>query len=99
MKYAERVSQEQRLVMLQALATDGDYRINDLMLYTWLEQVALEISMDKLRTQMRWLEEQELVTIEQMGSMLIATLTERGLDIAKGRARVDGVARPAPGSV
>ena len=99
MNYAERVSQAQRLMILQALAEDDDYRVNDSMLHTWLHTMALDLSMDRLRTQIRWLEEQALVTVDQVGTMLIATLTERGLDVSKGRARVDGIARPAPGSV
>ena len=40
------------------------------------------------------LHEQGLLASEQVGTVLVVTLSERGHDVATGRARVPGVARP-----
>ena len=99
MDFKTRVSQEQRITILQALAEDTDYRINDAMLQTFLGALAMDVSLDKLRNQLAWLEEMELVTVEKVSTMHIAKLTQRGLDVAKGRSGCDGVAKPSVGSV
>ena len=37
-----------------------------------------------------------MLTQQRVAAVLIATLTRRGLDVARGRAAVPGVARPQP---
>ncbi|MBA1271684.1 ArsR family transcriptional regulator, partial [Pseudomonas carnis] len=51
-------------------------------------------SRDQVKTEMHWLAEQGAVTVADVGPVLVATLTERGQDIAAGRARVPGIKRP-----
>lgn len=96
MSYAKRVTEQQRLVLLQALAQDPDYRTNDLILATWLDETGMTLSADKLRTELTWLEEQGFVTLAALGTLTIATLTNRGLDIAQGKTSAAGIARPRP---
>jgi len=50
-----------------------------------------------LRADLAWLAEQGLVTIEEVATVMIATVTRRGGDVAFGRAVVPGVRRPEPG--
>lgn len=94
--YAERVAQEQRRLILEALEQDTDYTASDTMLQIWLDQFSLALSMDKLRTELAWLSEQGLLEIELSGMMHIAKLTGRGLDVASGRATNPGIARKRP---
>lgn len=95
MSYRDLVEADIRLAILQVLEEDPDYSHNERILQGALERVGHSISGDRLRTELRWLEEQGLVTIEDVG-LYVVKLTRRGEDIALGRARVDGVARPRP---
>lgn len=95
-KYADFLSQDRRLVILRILAEMPTYRANSSVLHTVLNQWGHEPSRDLVKTELRWLEEQKLVELDDIdnGSVLLAKLTERGQDVAAGRARVDGVKRP-----
>jgi len=95
-KYADFLSEDRRLVILRILAEMPTYRANSSVLHTVLQQWGHEPSRDQVKTELRWLEEQALVRIDSIddGSVLLAKLTERGQDVAAGRAKVDGVKRP-----
>ena len=86
-----------RLAVLQILAADADYAHNELVLSSALEQLGHGVSRDNLRTELAWLAEQGLVSIEDVSGIRVARLLSRGQDVAKGVARVPGVARPRPG--
>ena len=86
-----------RLAVLQILAADADYAHNELVLSSALEQLGHGVSRDQLRTELAWLAEQGLVSIEDVSGIRVARLLSRGQDVAKGVARVPGVARPRPG--
>ncbi len=64
---------------------------NESILDSCLDAYGHSISRDAVRTQMRWLEEQGLLSIEKVGETLVAKLTGRGDDVATGQAVVDGV--------
>lgn len=49
---------------------------------------------DQVKTELAWLAEQGLMMLQEAGSVRVATLTERGQDVAAGRAVVPGVKRP-----
>lgn len=96
--YSDVVAEHQRLVILQALTEDADYSHNESVLHTMLSATGHGLSLDALRAQLRWLEDVGLVSIEEVRVVgLVARITARGLDAARGLARVDGVARPRPG--
>lgn len=94
--YAQALSAERRLVILRILSELPSYRANSSTLYTLLGQWAHHPSRDQVKTELRWLQEQQLIDVEDIagGDVLVATLTERGQDVATGRAIVDGVQRP-----
>lgn len=98
MSYADLINADMRLVMLRFLKeADGDYRLNSSILHKLLAATAgYTTARDKMLTELFWLKEQGLVTLEEAGNIYIATLTQRGLDVASGSARVPGVARPSP---
>lgn len=95
-QYAKYLSEDRRLVILRILAEMPTYRANSSVLHTVLNEWGHEPSRDQVKSELRWLEEQQLVTLEDVGegAVLLAKLTERGADVAAGRARVDGVKRP-----
>jgi len=96
--YLDVVTEDRRLVILRLLAEDADYRINSSIIQHGLDAFGHNISRDKLHTEMHWLAEQELINVDAVASVLVATLTQRGLDVVQGRATVPGVKRPGPGA-
>ena len=91
------IKEHQRLVILRCLSEVPGYDLNESILQDSLNVYGLDSSRDSLRTQLAWLEEQGLISIEKIGSTQKATLTARGEDVAKGRADVPGVKRPRAG--
>lgn len=90
---------DQRLVVLRSLNEIQGYSANDSVLNDVLYTFGHNLSRDAVRTHLRWLEEQGLVTVQKIGERtLVASITERGVDVATGKAKVDGVKRPAPGA-
>ncbi len=90
------VTADQRLVMLRSLREMTGYSANESILDSCLETYGHNISRDAVRTHMRWLEEQGLISIIKVGETLVAKLTGRGDDVATGQSVVDGVKKPRP---
>lgn len=95
--YAELLAGEQRRIILDALEADPDYAHNDAILQSILDSFGYSISTDKLRTELAWLAEQGLITVDESGPVCVARLTRRGEDVALGRTVVPGVRRHRPG--
>jgi hypothetical protein len=93
--FAERLTEDRRLVLLRILLEQNARRANSSVLTSAMDHYGHAITRDYTRTQLRWLEEQGLVQLEDVGPVLVATLTERGAESARGLAVVDGVARPS----
>ena len=95
--YNEHFAKHLRLTVLRLLAEVGEYRLNASIITDAVTAHGLSASRAQVRTELAWLAEQGLVTTtEPAAGLVIATLTERGLDAAAGRASVPGVQRPAP---
>lgn len=96
MNFQEHTDQHVRLTILRFLLDVPGYTANASTLKTVCGAFALVVTRDQIHTHIGWLADQRLVTRSEQGDMIIATLTERGGDVAEGRTRVDGVARPSP---
>lgn len=94
--YADYLRQDQRLVMLRVLSELPQFRSNSSVIASLLGQFGHHPSRDQVKGDLTWLGEQGLVSIEDIGSVLVVTLTERGGDVAAGRATVPGVRKPGP---
>jgi len=92
--FSQHLRQDQRLVLLRILSEMPSYRANSSVLVGLMEKLGHTMTRDQVKTELRWLAEQGLLAVEEAGSVLVATLNERGQDVAEGRARVDGIARP-----
>ncbi|WP_448680565.1 VpaChn25_0724 family phage protein [Pseudomonas nicosulfuronedens] len=92
--YADFLRQDMRLVILRLLVEMPAYRANSSVLNAALDNFGHAISRDQVKTELAWLAEQGAVALEDIGPVVVATLTERGQDIAAGRARVPGIKRP-----
>ena len=94
MSFAEYLRKDVRLVALRVLSETPGFRANSSELSNLLDRFGHAVTRDQMKTELRWLSEQGLVELDEAGSVLVAKLTERGQDVAEGRAVVDGVARP-----
>lgn len=98
MSFADVITNDIRLSILCFLEeAQGDYRLNSSIMHKLLDMKAgYTTTRDKMNTELAWLQEQGLVTLEEAGNIYIITLTSRGLDVTTGAARIPGIARPRP---
>ena len=80
----ERLTEDRRLVVLRLLQEMPANRSNSSVIADSLNLWGHHVSRDYVRTQLRWLEEQLLVTVDDLDGVLVVTLTERGHDVATG---------------
>lgn len=88
---------DRRLLILRALAEEPDYSLSDIVLRGLLAEFGHDVPLDTVRADLDWLARAGLVTTGEAGSALVATVTTRGVDVAAGRVRIEGVRRPRPG--
>jgi Fe2+ or Zn2+ uptake regulation protein len=93
-QFANYIREDQRLVILRVLASMPSYTANSSVLHTALGQVGHNPSRDQVKTEIHWLAEQGLVTIEEVFDLLVARITERGADVVAARTVVPGVKKP-----
>nr|WP_169618232.1 ArsR family transcriptional regulator [Ruegeria sp. PR1b] len=84
------------LAVLRALERAPCYRMHELVLLDWLRVIALAATRDELTSTACLLEASGLVRLEQHDENRVLELTERGQDVALGRATAEGVLRPGP---
>ncbi len=92
--FAAFVAEDRRLVIPRVLAETPTSRSTPLLLHTLLAKSGHEPSTEQVKDDLARLQELELVTVEVVESVHIATLTTRGADVAAGRATAPGVKRP-----
>lgn len=89
------VRQEARLIILRTLADDLARSSNSSVLQTALETWGIAKSRDWVHAEIRWLDDIGAVRAEEMGSVLLVSLTQRGLDHVERRGAIDGIKRPS----
>lgn len=97
MSYSQIVTEDVRLSILEMLSQDADYSHNEHIIGRGLQMLGHALSSDRVRTELQWLAEQGLLSLESVGELIVAKLNQRGHDAARGLAQVPGVARPRPG--
>lgn len=97
MDYSIHFSQHLRIAILKVLNTAPSCRANSSILHSAVDELGLTATRDMIKTELAWLAEQGLLsTVVLAGDLVVATLTERGQDVADGRTVVPGVRRPSP---
>lgn len=94
--YADILAADMRIVILRALEEDSGYSLNDSVLQSVLAAFGHRVSRDRVKTELDWLAEQGFVTLENISTVTVATITRRGADVACGRVITAGVKRPGP---
>ena len=90
------VDEHRRLTILQQIDEEPRRTANEVLIAMLLRRLGVGASEDRVRTDLVWLAEQGAVRVEDVGGVLIATLTGRGAEAARGETRIPGVARPGP---
>lgn len=94
--FAQRLAENRRICILRTLAEAPSYTANDSLLHTMVEEFGLACSRDQVRTDLAWLRDQGLVSIEEVAGVYVVEITQAGVDVAAGRTTVPGVKRPSP---
>lgn len=96
MSFGNLVAEHQRLLILQMLEQDAGYSHNEIVLQAGLDSLGHSISIAALHGMMDWLSDAGLLIVTDSAVGKVAKITARGVDVAKGRTIVSGVARPQP---
>lgn len=97
MSLSEIMEKEARLVVLRLLAEQSDRRLNSSLLREELsDRWAINRTREWLHTQLRAMADIGAVRLTEAGTVLIAEITQRGLDHVERRIALDGVKRPSP---
>lgn len=86
------VAEKRRLKILQIIANSNAYLVNEINLLSALGNEEYKVSFDRLRTDIAWLLEQQVLTLE-IGSVWTVRLTQYGLDVVGSRTWVPGINR------
>jgi len=87
-----------RLAMLLLLREAPEFSANASLIGDVLrgQRFRFGCTQSQVRAELDWLADAGLVRVEDLERLTVATLTERGSDVALGLATVTGVKRPAP---
>ncbi|RJF84862.1 hypothetical protein D3877_10310 [Azospirillum cavernae] len=91
------LAEDRRLVILRLL-TEAGGTANDSVLEAGLQQLGHRrgLTRDVVRADIDWLKARRLVAVEMVkDTVMVASITERGLNVAEGHETVDGVKRPS----
>lgn len=100
LSFKEFTAQDRRLSLLLALESAEGYCAPHPLLKAFLDGLGHRVSDTTLIHDLQWLAhaERALVTLDKQSLLVIATATQRGVDVAQGREVVAGVKRPMPSS-
>lgn len=98
MNFRETQNADARLVILKTLTEEIDYSLNENLLTHALEAYGHHRPREYVRDQLRWLEQMGAVTVIEAGTVMVATITQRGRDHVELRSAIEGVRRPSPES-
>ena len=90
-------AKHRNLAILRVLEGEPGYCSNELLLGGYLAAVGLTSSREELRNALQELSEQGAISIDRERTLIVTTITETDVGIAKGLKQIDIVLRPGPG--
>lgn len=103
MEYAEILAEHRRLAILRLLAGEdgstGAETANESILYDCLDRLGLDAGLTRavVREDLAFLVGRDLVRTEMVETLMVATITRRGVDVARGREQIKGIKKPSLG--
>jgi hypothetical protein len=99
MKFAEALAHDRRLAVLRLLI-EADGHANESVLQSGLDMLGHSAGLTRqvMRADLKFLEDCGCIRQEWFGDkVVVAHIQRRGVEVAEGRTRVDGIKRPALG--
>ncbi|MFN3883259.1 MAG: hypothetical protein ACK4Q4_00695 [Rhodocyclaceae bacterium] len=96
MSLEKTMSEHRRLTILRVLEKAPGYSANCSIIKDSVVGFGINSSRDQVRNEMRWLAEQGLLQLEDLGIVMVGKLTDDGLEVARGNLVREGVKRPSP---
>jgi repressor of nif and glnA expression len=93
--YAELVRQDARLIILKALAAQTDERLHSGYLVEELLRFGIDRTREWVHGELDWLADMGAVTLAKPGSVVVATLTEKGHRHLRRALVIEGIRRPS----
>lgn len=90
------IREEARLIILRELADQPNYSLNDALLATTLENFGIYRPRPWVREEMRHCQTVGAVKLTEVGTALIATLTDKGREHVERRLVIEGIKRMGP---
>lgn len=98
MMYGDALAADARLKILQLLRRAGEQPLNHEVVRLALETMSIRMTNEQVRNEFAWLAEMGTVTVMPVAHLTVASLTERGDDVARGLSVIAGITRHVPGS-
>ena len=89
------IREQARLIILKTLASQVDETLNSDMMIPELRRFGIRKDRAYVHDEMSWLREMGAVTIVQAGTVLVATLTQKGERHLSRDIAIEGVQRPS----
>lgn len=96
--YHETLQENARITILRSLEDAPKYTSNISLIVQILHAVGIGYTRDQAMGELKWLEEQALVTTSDHNGFTIVTATQRGVEVAQGVVQHPGIKRPGPGA-
>lgn len=93
--YAELKLRDLRLTMLKSLKAQHDRMLNEKILQMEARGFGLSYTREQIRDELRFLERAQAVKLTEAGSVLVATLRQRGQDHLDRLIALEGVDEPS----
>ncbi len=89
------IREDARLIILKALAAQVDERLHSGYLGEELTRFGIDRPREWIHGELDWLQEMGAVTLLKPGSVVVATLTEKGARHLRRAIVIEGVKRPS----
>ena len=88
-----------RLIILKALDAQNDYRMHSGYIAKELLRFGIDRPREWIHGELDWLEQMDAVTLTKPGSVVVATITEKGRRHLRLAVTIEGIDRPSlPGA-
>lgn len=88
------IREQSRLIILKALAEQIDETLNSDLLGHELRRFAIRKPREWVHDELRWLREIGAATLTEAGTLLVASLTEKGRRHLDREIAIEGILRP-----
>lgn len=93
--YSQWMREDARLIILKALSARTDETLHSGYLELELRRFGIREDRDWIHDELRWLQSHGAVTLLEAGTVLVATLTEKGARHLQRDIAISGIKRPS----